>query len=1068
MATTNSNHGLRFLPKNTYFNPRGKILNSICSRQARNDATSPNSSRFSSFSCLNQQRYSQTLITKFYNSNVNTTTVIDSVSSNTSNITATSGIDCTSSSLLSTDVNEVRVTMQPITDNVSRVSQSHNLLPSLPIYYNNVRSITNKKNVCMKIEMSVYKVLCLTETWLNDSHSNGSYFPTKFTVYRCDRSTQMLRRSGGVAILVHHTLNHKSVKFPFAVDPQSEFLAIEIVIKPQPLIVYVCYLSVFNLDIALTHLQRVKFLNETYRHHKIIIFGDFNLYDIKWSADSDFEGVFLPHTTVDSSVNQVRSYYNSSALEFLQKMMSLPMSQLSNYSNSASNVLDLVFVNKPEEFKLKKDHYSIIDQSQQDAYHIPYEVTVEYCINSTINTEALSVYSYTRGNYARICTQIDAINFQHEFSIRDIDTAYKYFHQIMHTIIDQNVPKRKVKKFANKPKWWSSQLQRLKNRRDKLFKRKSTADVVAVEYERVLNEFNELADRRYSDYISSIQREMKSNPKEFWNFVNINKSSDSYPNEMRLNDRISKTKKETVDLFAEYFESIYVPDETSWDFDEIYSPLSDAEEINVSLFDIEGAIDSLKWKSGSGPDSLSPFVIKMCSSSIVWPIWLLFQKSFTFGKIADALKVSRIVPVYKKKGDKCDVKNYRVIAIQSLVMKIHEIAVKRKLSEKIQPLLSNAQHGFRNKRSVVTNLLNLSILAHKAFQYSSQLDVFYGDYKTAFDTVWISKLIGKCARYRIGKQTAKWLCEFLTGRVNFVQIDMVTSRTYKSPSGVPPGSSLGPLLFSIFIDDIVEVVKEAAVLLFADDIKLAMLIHDYSDTRKMQQDIDNVITWGRNNRLYFNKGKCYIFSAYRSDTNYIKVDYAMGDHIIELVDEIRDLGILIDRRFYFGHHIEQLTIKCRQIIGCIKHYSNGNFTLETLRVLYMAYVRSRLEYASVIWNPISNVYKDDIESIQKQFVIYLLDSRRNATSFRLAPYKDRCSQLKLQSLELRRTVADAVLAFDIYVNNIRDELISSNFVRYNGAYELRDTTSNLLILPRFSYNYLTNQPIVRLIKLINE
>ena len=312
------------------------------------------------------------------------------------------------------------------------------------------------------------------------------------------------------------------------------------------------------------------------------------------------------------------------------------------------------------------------------------------------------------------------------------------------------------------------------------------------------------------------------------------------------------------------------------------------------------------------------------------------------------------------------------------------------------------------------------------------------------------------------------MSEFLTGRKNFVQIDRVVSRIYESPSGVPPGSSLGPLLFSIFIDDIVEVIDKAVVLLFADDIKLAMLIHDHTDTRNMQQDIDNLITWSNNNRLYFNVDKCYIFSAYRSDNHFIKVNYIMGDHNIERVEEIRDLGILIDRRFYFGHHIEQLAIKCRQIIGCIKNHSNGNFTLETQRILYVAYVRSRLEFASVIWNPSTNIYKDDIESIQKQFVIYLLDSRRNATSYRLAPYEDRCRQLKLQSLELRRITAEAVLAFDIYVQNIRDDLISSKFIRNSSIYGLRDSSTNLLLEPRFSCIYLSNQPIVRLIKLINK
>lgn len=97
--------------------------------------------------------------------------------------------------------------------------------------------------------------------------------------------------------------------------------------------------------------------------------------------------------------------------------------------------------------------------------------------------------------------------------------------------------------------------------------------------------------------------------------------------------------------------------------------------------------------------------------------------------------MSRVVPIHKK-GDKSDIKNYRVIAISSIVMKIHEMEVKHRLSLIVNPQLSNAQHGFRPGRSVVTNLLNLSIIAHDAFKKSRQVDVFCGDFKTAFDSVW--------------------------------------------------------------------------------------------------------------------------------------------------------------------------------------------------------------------------------------------------------------------------------------------------------------------------------------------
>lgn len=427
-----------------------------------------------------------------------------------------------------------------------------------------------------------------------------------------------------------------------------------------------------------------------------------------------------------------------------------------------------------------------------------------------------------------------------------------------------------------------------------------------------------------------------------------------------------------------------------------------------------------------------------------------------------------MVPIYKRKDSKTDVKNYRVVAIQTVTMKIHEMAVKSKLGEIIQPRLSEKQHGFRSKKSVVTNLLNLSILAHDAFEDRCQLDLIYGDFKGAFDSVWIRRLMLKFAKYCIGKKSAKWLCEYFKGRSNYVQIGEVKSRMYESPSGVPPGSSLGPLAFTVFINDIVDVIEHGKTLLFADDIKLAAIIRCENDALRLQVDVDKVREWCDENRLYFNNGKCYVFTIYRDNASFIDTAYTMGEHALERRDESKDLGIVIDRWFHLGQHCELLARKCRQIVGCIKHYSNGNFTMETQRTLYMAYVRSRLEFASTIWNPSSEVYKDDIESIQKQFVIHLLDSRRNATSFRLAPYEERCRQVGLQNLELRRKVADIIMAYDIFKGNITDTLISSKFVYSESEYDLRRSILKLLKEPRYSTNYLTNQPVARLIRLINE
>lgn len=920
----------------------------------------------------------------------------------------------------------------------------------------------------MKIELSVYKVLCFTETWLSDSHSSSVYFPSNFTTYRFDRIADSTRRSGGVAILVHRSLKSESLRLDIATDPECEFVAVEVAVDPKPVIYFVCYMSTFDHRIALKLYKRIEFIISKYRNHRIIIIGDFNLHDIVWTHDDDNQSVYLPHANVDLITSQRRSRYNENALDFLHKMMELPLFQMSNYRNSANNVLDLLFVNDPDDIVIAREQQTIIDSTQQDEYHIPIEIDINCTENSTTNIEYSTIYRYASGNYQRMCQQLEAVNFQHEFNARDVDSAFGFFHCTLNELIEQNVPKATFKLYSNKPKWWTPELQRRKNRRDKLYKRKLNGESID-EYEIALREFNDLCDRRQSEHILRIQENVKSDPKEFWNFAKISNGSTTYPNEMHYNDRVSRTQVESVNLFADYFESIYVHDEQPWHFDDIYHPLPNAIDVNITLYDIESAIHSIKWKSGAGPDELSPFVIKMCASAIVWPIWLLLQKSIDVGKIPEALKMSRVTPVHKK-GDKANVTNYRVIAISSIIMKIHEIAMKQRLSLIVEPQLSNAQHGFRPGRSVVTNLLNLSMLAHKAFEKANQIDVFYGDFKTAFDTVWLRRLVEKIASFNVGSKTAKWLCEFVTSRKNFVKIGKMKSRVYSSPSGVPAGSTLGPLLFTMFINDIVDVVEFVIILLFADDIKAVLEIREVNGRNNaslLQRDINNLMRWCALNRLFFNISKCVIFSAYRDNARFIDVTYTMNDQSIERRDEIRDLGVLLDRRFTFGHHIEQITIKCRQLVGCIKRYSNGNFTKDTQRILYLAYVRSRLEFASIIWNPYLDIYIEDIESIQKQFVIYLLESRRNAFSFRLSPYNERCKLVDLENLELRRKTADAVFAFDIYSGNINDVNITSKFVHINNDYSLRNTTVSLLEEPCHFLEYLINQPIVRLIKSIN-
>lgn len=172
------------------------------------------------------------------------------------------------------------------------------------------------------------------------------------------------------------------------------------------------------------------------------------------------------------------------------------------------------------------------------------------------------------------------------------------------------------------------------------------------------------------------------------------------------------------------------------------------------MYDIENTIDKLKYDGAVGADGISPRVIRNCKDALIWPLWILFQKTLESGVIPDRLKMSRIIPIHKK-GEKSDVKNFRMVAIETMLLQIYEKTMNRKLTPLVEDKLSVHQHGFRPGRSVSTNLLALLVAAHDVFSRGNQLDVFYGDFEKAFDRVQHSILLSKLVTFGLGRATIK-------------------------------------------------------------------------------------------------------------------------------------------------------------------------------------------------------------------------------------------------------------------------------------------------------------------------
>lgn len=229
------------------------------------------------------------------------------------------------------------------------------------------------------------------------------------------------------------------------------------------------------------------------------------------------------------------------------------------------------------------------------------------------------------------------------------------------------------------------------------------------------------------------------------------------------------------------------------------------------------------------------------------------------------------------------------------------------------------------------------------------------------------------------------------------------SEKYSVTSGIGQGSSLGPLLFLITINDLPEYIKHSMILMFADDVKLAMSIQNPSDVSKLQIDIDSVYRWGVINSLHPNSIKCAVMTYSRTSQT-IARSYTLNGQNLQNVNSIRDLGTCFDTEITFNQNVLQICKKSRKALGFVVRQSKYFHNHQVITLLYNAFVRSLLENNYIFWCPHEKKYVLLIEKIQKPFVRYLYWKQHGYYPY-MYPTQFVLGMVGHQSIEVRRHLA---------------------------------------------------------------
>ena len=207
-------------------------------------------------------------------------------------------------------------------------------------------------------------------------------------------------------------------------------------------------------------------------------------------------------------------------------------------------------------------------------------------------------------------------------------------------------------------------------------------------------------------------------------------------------------------------------------------------------------------------------------------------------------------------------------------------------------------------------------------------------------------------------------------------------------------------LIYIYINNVVDEL-DVRHLLYADDLKIFCEIKTAEDCLHLQENLSKLWNWSINNQLLLNKDKCFVKSFYRK-LDPIIYDYAIDNSILERPDYIYDLGVTYDTKLKFDKHIEKIASSAYKSLGLVIRNSGAFQSKDILKPLYFAYVRSRLEYSSIIFSPIYQVHISALEKIQRRFLKFLGFLEDGTYPLRGIPNDILLRRFNLQSLSCRR------------------------------------------------------------------
>ena len=381
---------------------------------------------------------------------------------------------------------------------------------------------------------------------------------------------------------------------------------------------------------------------------------------------------------------------------------------------------------------------------------------------------------------------------------------------------------------------------------------------------------------------------------------------------------------------------------------------------------ISGNINNNK---ACGPNSIPNKIFHLIKQIIAEPLADIINLSFTTGIYIDKLKVAKVIPIFKEKGDKLLSENFRPISLLSNINKIFEKIMHERLYAflEAQGSIYENQFGFRKNNSTTHALLDLTENIRQTIDNNMFSCGVFIDLQKAFDTGDHNILLKKLEYYGIRGIANDWFHSYLTNRKQYVSISGFESEVVNMDFGVPQGSVLGPLLFLVYINDLHKAIKFSKTRHFADDTNLLIENKTLKQLNKqLNYDLRQLCNWLKANKISLNCSKTELI-LFRHPNKPINYDLKVKINGTKLMPStfVKYLGINLDSHLNWSYQVDCLAPKLTRAAGMlskIRHY----VSTATLRNIYFGIFSSLLTYGCQIWGQFCNKHIYRLQHIQNR------------------------------------------------------------------------------------------------------